>query len=119
MRTVLRQCYGDPAAVTDELVDAILSPGLTDGAAAVFLDFISYSSGPLPEQQLRDVAVPVSVVWGEADPWEKVEWGREFAKYASVEEFVSLPGVGHCPQDEAPHLTNPLALAFIDRHTAA
>lgn len=119
VRTVLQQCYGDPAAVTDELVDAILSPGLTRGAADVFLDFISYSSGPLPEQQLRDVAVPVSVVWGEADPWEKVEWGREFVKYASVEEFVSLPGVGHCPQDEAPHLTNPLALAFIDRHSAA
>lgn len=53
VRSVLQQCYGDPAAVTDELVDLILSPGLQPGAVDVFLDFISYSWGPLPEQQLQ------------------------------------------------------------------
>lgn len=105
VRSVLRQCYGDAAAVTDELVDAILTPGLQPGAVEVFLDFISYSEGPLPEGQLQALGglapeerVPVSVVWGGADPWEKVEWGREFVKYPAVEEFVELPGVGHCPQ---------------------
>ncbi|KAI3430275.1 hypothetical protein D9Q98_004871 [Chlorella vulgaris] len=118
VRNVLRQCYGDPAAVTDELVDMILKPGLQPGAVAVFLDFISYSSGPLPEEQLKAVGVPVSVIWGEEDPWEKIEWGREFAKYPSVQEFVSLPGVGHCPQDEAPHLVNPLIQDFVKRVSA-
>lgn len=53
VRQVLQQCYGDPAAVDDELVDIILTPGLQPGAVDVFLDFISYSSGPLPEQQLE------------------------------------------------------------------
>ena len=53
VRQVLQQCYSDPAAVDDELVDIILTPGLQPGAVAVFLDFISYSSGPLPEQQLE------------------------------------------------------------------
>ncbi|KAL4424712.1 hypothetical protein ABPG77_000055 [Micractinium sp. CCAP 211/92] len=115
VKNVLRQCYGNPAAVTDELVDLILTPGLQPGAVDVFLDFISYSFGPLPEEQLETVTVPVSVVWGEEDPWEKIEWGREFAKYPSVQEFVSLPGVGHCPQDEAPHLVNPLILDFVRR----
>lgn len=32
---------------------------------------------------------------------EKIEWGREFAKYPSVQEFISLPGVGHCPHVRA------------------
>lgn len=113
---VLRQCYAEPSAVTDELVDCILKPGLQPGAVDVFLDFISYSGGPLPEQLLQEVQVPVSMVWGEEDPWEKIEWGRELARYHSVEEFTSLPGVGHCPQDEAPHLVNPLILAFVERH---
>ena len=53
VRQVLQQCYGDAAAVDDELVDIILNPGLQPGAVDVFLDFISYSSGPLPEQQLE------------------------------------------------------------------
>lgn len=37
-------------------------------------------------------------------------------EYASVEEYVELESVGHCPQDEAPHLVNPLVLSFVQRH---
>jgi len=121
---ILRQCYGDPAAVTDATVDAILAPGLEPGAAAVFLDFISYSGGPLAEDLLADLAgagVPVSTLWGEADPWERVEWGRALFTPAAcpgvVEEFVPLPGVGHCPQDEAPDVVNPLIVRFVRRHS--
>ena len=116
VRNVLQQCYCDKTTVTDELVDAILKPGLQDGAVDVFLDFISYSSGPLPEEQMARCPVPVSVVWGDADPWEKVEWGRAFQNFNCVEEFIELPGVGHCPQDEAPHLVNPIIERWIDRH---
>lgn len=41
---------------------------------------------------LQEVTVPVSIVWGEEDPWEKVEWGRQLAKHASVQ--VGRGGVG-------------------------
>ncbi len=52
------QCYYDVSAVTDELVEKILQPGLQPGAADVFLDFICYSGGPLPEEMLPNVKVP-------------------------------------------------------------
>ena len=147
---ILKEAYGNPEAVDAELVDAILKPGLEPGAARVFLDFISMSSGPLPEILLSKLKrTPVSVLWGEKDPWEKLEWGRELAAQAAaseglaaewrrggggrggagsvggavaaaagscVEEFEVLPGVGHCPQDEAPELVNPLTLRFVRRH---
>ncbi len=47
VRNILRQAYGRKDAVTDELVRCILTPGLQDGAVYVFLDFISYSGGPV------------------------------------------------------------------------
>lgn len=124
--SILKKCYGNPAAVTDDLVSAILEPGLEPGAARVFLDFISYSGGPLAEDMLASPplstgAVPVSVLWGEADPWEKVEWGRAAFTPTTcpgvIEEFVPLPGVGHCPQDEAPEVVNPLIARFVRRHS--
>lgn len=120
VKSILQQCYGDKSAVTDELVQKILTPGLRQGAARVFLQFLSYSDGPLPERQLAAVKVPVSVVWGAADPWEKVEWGRDFVpeNYASITDFTELPGVGHCPMDEAPITINRLIQSFIDRHTS-
>jgi len=46
----------------------------------------------------------------------QVEWGRDFKNYDTVEEFVELPGVGHCPMDEAPDVVNPKMLAFANRH---
>lgn len=55
----IRHCVGWGALqVTDELVQVILEPGLRPGAADVFLDFICYSGGPLPEELLPLVQVP-------------------------------------------------------------
>lgn len=62
------------------------------GAAEVFLDFVSYSGGPLPEELLPQVTCPVSILWGEADPWEPIEKGRAYGEFDCVEEFIPLPG---------------------------
>lgn len=55
--------------------------------------------------------------WGEEDPWEPVKLGRAYGEIATVDEFVVLPGVGHCPQDEAPHLVNPLITRFVAKYS--
>ncbi|THG22662.1 hypothetical protein TEA_011529 [Camellia sinensis var. sinensis] len=116
VRSILCQCYHDTSQVTDELVEAILLPGLEPGAADVFLEFICYSGGPLPEELLPQVKCPVLIAWGDKDPWEPIELGRAYDKFDSVEDFIVLPNVGHCPQDEAPHLVNPIVESFVARH---
>jgi len=125
VRNILKEAYGNPDRVTDELVDCILKPGLqvrarrfqtffatlpplssstgksfqlTDqilsssqpGAAEVFLDFISYSGGPLPEELLPKIptTVPVRILWGQADPWEVVTEGRAYGKFDAVDRFI-------------------------------
>lgn len=112
----LTQAYGDPTAVTQELVDAIYKPALEPGAADVFLTFIQYSQGPLAEDLLPLLQCPTLFLWGEADPWEPIEMGRSLANYESVEDFISLPRVGHCPQDEAPEQVNSLLLDWLAKH---
>lgn len=116
VKNILRQCYYNDSEVTDELVEKILLPGLQPGAADVFLTFICYSDGPLPEELIPKVECPVLVVWGDKDPWEPIELGRAYGNFKNVEDFVVLPNVGHCPQDEAPHLVNPLVEEFVARH---
>ena len=102
VRNILKEAYGDPAAVTDELVECILKPGLQPGGGGV-LDFISYSGGPLPGELLPAMppSVPVRILWGQADPWE-VAGGRAHGEFECVDKFVELPGVGHCPMDGRP-----------------
>lgn len=116
IRKILLQAYAKPAAVTDELVDLLLQPALDPGAADVFLAFTAYSQGPLAEDLLPQVSCPVLILWGSHDPWEPIALGRELANFPTVEAFIPLEGVGHCPQDEAPELVNPILQEWLANH---
>ncbi|MEY2979208.1 MAG: alpha/beta fold hydrolase [Prochlorotrichaceae cyanobacterium] len=121
IRQILQQAYGNSDAVTDELVECILAPAQDPGAADVFLAFIQYSQGPLPEDLLPQLCCPALVLWGEADPWEPIALGKVLAQHGpTVTDFISLPGVGHCPQDEAPEQVNAALATWIqDQQPAA
>ncbi len=117
LHKILRQAYGRPETVTDELVDLLLAPARDPGAADVFLAFVRYSQGPLAEDLLPQLTCPVLMLWGTADPWEPIELGRALAEFPVVEQFIPLDGVGHCPQDEAPELVNPLLQTWVAEHS--
>lgn len=118
VRKILLQAYRRQEAVTDELVEILLAPAKDTGAVDVFVAFTSYSQGPLPEDLLPILPCPALIVWGAEDPWEPVELGKEFAKFPTVEKFITLEGVGHCPQDEAPELVNPILQEWILQKSA-
>lgn len=119
VRKVLLQAYKHPEAVTDELVDMLMTPAFDEGAVDVFVAFTRYSQGPLPEDLLPLLPCPAIILWGTEDPWEPVALGRELANYPKVEKFIPLEGVGHCPQDEAPELVNPILQDWILAHSAS
>jgi len=114
-----------PERVDEDLVNKILTPGLLPGASKVFIDFISYSYGPLVEDLLPQLGrangrAPVWIMWGELDPWEPASEGeRLYAGEPAVERFQILPGLGHCPMDEAPDVANPLMVEFANAHSAS
>ena len=65
-----------------------------------FLLCISCSGGPLPEELLPQVKVPVRILWGENDPWEPIEMGRAaYGGFPCVDEFVTLPGANTNSED--------------------
>jgi pimeloyl-ACP methyl ester carboxylesterase len=113
VKRILLQAYNVKEAVTDELIDILLKPARDPGAAAVFLAFTNYSSGPLPEDLLPILPCQAIILWGTADPWEPIELGRELANFPQVQKFIPLEGVGHCPQDEAPELVNSILQGWI------
>lgn len=113
VRKILQQAYIHAEAVDDELIDLLMGPASDPGAADVFIAFTGYSQGPLPEDLLATLPCPALLLWGTKDPWEPFELGQELAKFDCVEDFVPLEGVGHCPQDEAPELVNPIIQQWI------
>ncbi|MDJ0631793.1 MAG: alpha/beta fold hydrolase [Xenococcaceae cyanobacterium MO_188.B29] len=116
VRKILLQAYRRSQAVTDELVDILMKPAADSGAADVFLAFTRYSQGPLPEDLLPLLSCPTILLWGTEDPWEPVAMGKELANLPTVEKFIPLEGLGHCPQDEAPEIVNPILQEWIESH---
>jgi pimeloyl-ACP methyl ester carboxylesterase len=122
---ILKEPYAVTEAIDEELVSVLLDPLLTPGADEVVFDTLSYSAGPLPEQQLSSPDfpnLPVWVIYGKDDPWtpaqrvEKlIEVGRPGEMAGTVERVVGLEGVGHCPHDERPEVVNGLVMEFLER----
>jgi len=113
VRKILLQAYKNPETVTDELVDILMAPAFDPGAVDVFLAFTRYSQGPLPEDLLPLLPCPAIILWGTEDPWEPIALGRELANFPQVQKFIPIEGVGHCPQDEAPELVNPILQEWV------
>lgn len=116
LRKVLLQAYAVSEAVDDQLLSILAEPALTPGALEVFLSFIMYDDGPIPEDLLPLLQQPSLVIWGEEDQFEPFELGQALRHYATVERFVPMEEVGHCAHDEKPELVNALIGEFVSRH---
>jgi pimeloyl-ACP methyl ester carboxylesterase len=102
VKKILKEPYAVTDAVDDTLVKVLLDPLLTEGASNVVFDTLSYSAGPLPEQQLSEFSQekPVWVCYGKSDPWTPPGRVEALISKPSVERVVGWDGVGHCPHDE-------------------
>jgi len=114
VRQVLAQAYPSGANVDGELVDLLFQPSRDPGAPESFRGFVNLFNDRLAPQLLAGLDLPVRMLWGEADPWEPVAEARRWAAtYSCVRELRVLPGLGHCPHDEAPELVNPILVAWL------
>lgn len=114
VKTILEEPYFDKEQVTEELVDVLLAPLLTEGAKEVVFDTLAYSTGPLLEQILQEkrIKAPVWVCWGKEDPWTPEKRVDSLERFGEVERIEAFEKVGHCPHDEAPEVFNELMLEF-------
>jgi len=117
VKEILNEPYAVASAVDDILVKVLLDPLLNEGASDVVFDMLSYSAGPLPEQQLASFppGKPVWICYGKVDPWTPPGRVEALINKTPVEKVVGWDGVGHCPHDEAPELVNPLLFEFLNR----
>jgi pimeloyl-ACP methyl ester carboxylesterase len=106
IRRVLGQAYPSGANIDDQLVQLLLAPAQQNGAPEAFRGFINLFDDRLATDLLAELHTPVSMLWGELDPWEPVAIAAAWQRYSCVRSFEVLPGVGHCPHDEAPELVN-------------
>jgi pimeloyl-ACP methyl ester carboxylesterase len=120
IRRTLQQVYGNPAAITDDLVMALYEPSCDRGARQVMSSILQAPAGPRVEELLPNLRRPLLVIWGATDPWTPISTGAIFQDLVDhplhpegAVEFVAIPETGHCPHDERPEVVNPLIVQWV------
>ncbi len=101
LRMSLEPAYADPTFLTDEVTtryhDLMLAPGGRDAMfkrleQTVLID---------PRPMLATIAAPTLLVWGDADAMIPVANAQDYLSAVKGSRLVTLPNVGHLPQEEA------------------
>ena len=116
IRNVLKQAYPSGSNIDDALVSLLLTPSQRPGAAEAFRGFINLFDDYLAPLLLKDLSIPVHMIWGEADPWEPVKEAKEWKQnYDCIQSLLVIPHAGHCPHDESPKEVNEQLLLIINQ----
>jgi pimeloyl-ACP methyl ester carboxylesterase len=114
IRQTLEKVYLDKSAITTQLIADIHRPSCDEGAFDVFASlFAGKPQGEKVDVLLSQLACPLLLLWGEADPWMNApERSKQFRKYYPqlTEHFLKA---GHCPHDEIPNQVNPLLKEWV------
>lgn len=103
VRQYVRGAAARPLAPAEE--EMLVRPWLSDaGQAALYRQMAQADERFTDEVEPRypEIDLPVTVVWGGADPWLPVEQGRRLAALVPGAQLHIVEGVGHLIQLEAP-----------------
>jgi pimeloyl-ACP methyl ester carboxylesterase len=101
----IRRTYGDPSKVTQEVIDRsydlMQAPGVRNALGATLRQLDASDESAL----IRTITVPTLILWGTNDAVVPYTDAERFHADIAGSTLVTLPGVGHLPQEEDPGAT--------------
>jgi pimeloyl-ACP methyl ester carboxylesterase len=114
LRPNIAVAYADPSALSEAVMERyhalLLAPGNRAAMLARMQQTVLVEPGPF----LRGISVPVLLLWGEADAMIPLSNAQDYLAELPDARLVTLPGLGHVPQEEAPAISLAPVLAFLD-----
>ncbi|MBP6764272.1 MAG: alpha/beta fold hydrolase [Rubrivivax sp.] len=116
LRMNLAPAYAKPELLSDDTVaryhDLLRAPGARQAMLQRMGQIVLHDPAPL----LAHIQAPTLLMWGELDAMIPVANAQDYLRALPAvtgARLVSLPGVGHLPQEEAPAAGLPALLAFL------
>ncbi len=110
----VQSVYGNPALVTDELVERYYQLTLREGnRAALGQRFRQNSDLSGNMARLTQLNVPTLIIWGGRDGLTPLAYAAFFKQSIKGSQLVVLEGLGHVPQEEDPQATVALVKDFL------
>ena len=109
----VKNVYGNPAAVTPELVDRYYDLARREGnRRALVRRFQQNKPGELADR-IPTLRLPVLILWGARDHLVPLENGRRFNRDIPGSQLKVFDDLGHVPQEEDPERTAEAVANFI------
>jgi pimeloyl-ACP methyl ester carboxylesterase len=112
----VRNVYGNPDLVTDELVNRYYELSLREGnRSALKSRFEQTLPGALAEK-IRQISIPTLLIWGRKDQLIPLKFGEKFNQEIPDSELIIFDDLGHVPHEENPQATVIAVTKFL-QHT--
>jgi len=114
IKRILKLAYPSGKNIDNELIDILFYPTQREGASEAFRGFINLFDDHLAPNLLKDLKIPVYLIWGEQDPWEPIEEAKIWLEtFECIKSLNIISNAGHCPHDEFPEQVNPILKSII------
>jgi pimeloyl-ACP methyl ester carboxylesterase len=108
----LREVYGDPDKVTEDIIDRYFELSLRPGNRRAFVERVLDADAD-SDGDHRKISQPTLILWGVEDRWIPLADARGFADDIEGSRLRVFPGVGHIPMEELPGQSARAALTFL------
>jgi 2-hydroxymuconate-semialdehyde hydrolase len=100
--------------MSEELVDGYVRPYLEDpGSFFRLIDAVDGVGLTGRETDLKGIAFPVLILWGEEDPFFAASWGDRLNEAIDSSTLGLLPGCGHYLPEEVPETLGPMIYEYL------
>jgi pimeloyl-ACP methyl ester carboxylesterase len=100
----LKPAYANPNTLNDALVNRYYDLMLAPGVRGAILGRMQQTVLQDPVPSLSSIQVPTLLIWGEKDAFIPISNSNDYLKVMPNAKRVSLPNIGHLPQEEQPSI---------------
>jgi len=98
----LEPAYANPKTLNDALVNRYYNLMLAPGVRGAILARMQQTVLQDPVPSLANIKAPTLLIWGEQDAFIPIANSNDYLKVMPNVKRVSLPNIGHLPQEEQP-----------------
>jgi pimeloyl-ACP methyl ester carboxylesterase len=111
----VRNVYGDPSRVSDELVDRYYQLTLREGNRRALVQRLQQNRRGQDAERIGELKLPTLILWGGRDRLVPLAVAEQFKHDIAGSELVVFDELGHVPHEEDPQRTLAAVQAFLQR----
>jgi pimeloyl-ACP methyl ester carboxylesterase len=111
----VKNVYGNPDLVTDELVERYYELSLREGNRRALKERFEKTFPGVLTDKIKNINVPTLIIWGKKDTLIPLKFGERFKREIINSQLVFFDELGHVPHEENSQKTVTAVKQFLQK----